>query len=63
MELHQQLQKEILIRGIKQKFIAEQIGVKQNKFNKMLSGETRITAKDFIKICKVLGIKTTEFKI
>lgn len=47
-------------RGIKQKFIAEQIGVSEQTLSAMLKGKTRIDADTFFAIAVVIRMSPEE---
>lgn len=44
--------------GIKQSFISEQSGIPESAVSRMLSGNIRLTADNFILICRALGVST-----
>lgn len=48
-------------RGIKQSFLAEQIGVSDSIMSKMLSGDYVITAINYYGICKALDVPMETF--
>lgn len=48
-------------RGIKQSFLAEQIGVSHSIMSKMLSGNYVITAINYYGICKALNVPMEQF--
>lgn len=43
--------------GMKQKFIAEKIGMSEPTFSAMLAGKRKIDADEFFKICDVLKMR------
>ena len=43
-------------RGLKQKFIAEHMGISPKKLSDMLNGRIRIYPDDIFKICSALGV-------
>lgn len=45
--------------GLKQKFVAEKIGISEQALSAMLNGRQKIGAEDFFAFCKVLN-KTPE---
>lgn len=44
--------------GIKQSFISEQSGIPESAVSRMLNGNIRMTADNFILICRALGVST-----
>lgn len=44
--------------GIKQSFISEQSGIPESAVSRMLNGNIRLTADNFILICRALGVST-----
>ncbi len=49
--------------GLKYKAIADRIGVPLNSFSAMLNGKRRITADEYVKICKALNVPLETFVI
>lgn len=47
--------------GIKQKTVAEKIGMNQNSFCAILSGRRRLLADEFLKICETLDVSPLTF--
>lgn len=47
--------------GIKQTFIAQQIGIPNTSLNSMLLEKQRISVEMYARICEVLGVPLTEF--
>lgn len=45
--------------GIKQKYIAERVGITESMFSAMLAGRRKVDVDEFFKLCQVLG-KTPE---
>ena len=43
--------------GLKQKFVAEKIGVSEPTFSALLSGKRKIDVDEFFKICTVLNLR------
>ena len=54
------LKSAIEARGMKQKFIAEKIGVSETALSVMLNGNQRIDVETFFKICVVLRMTPDE---
>ncbi len=48
--------------GIKQKFVADKIGISPELLRRSLEGERKIPADEFLKICWVLSLDLSDFK-
>ena len=53
---------EIKKRGLKQRFIAQQLQIADNTFANKLNGRYRFTAEELIKLAKILNINLNKFK-
>lgn len=51
----------IVERGIKQTFLAEAVGVPDSAMSDMLSGQRKIDAVEYYKICKALRVELEYF--
>lgn len=47
--------------GIKQKFLAEQIGISEQKLCLSLNGDRKLSFEEYEKICGCLGVNTDKF--
>lgn len=47
--------------GIKQSFLASELSLKENVLTSMLKGNRKISAEEYIIICKVLNLEMTYF--
>lgn len=59
--VHQKVREWISAAGISQKSIAIDMGISESRLSYMLSGRRRMTADDFILICKVAHISPKQF--
>ena len=48
-------------RGIKYTFISEAVGLPANVFSNMLNEKRKITAEEYFKICRAVGVSANEF--
>ena len=55
MLIHEKLKKSMRRKKIKQQYVADKMGVTKFFLSRILSGDRRITASDFLAICMVLG--------
>ena len=46
--------------GITQSHIAETVGIHQQTFSNMMNGKRKLTAEEYVRICRALG-KSTEY--
>ena len=53
--IYERINSAIEKRGLKQKAVAEKIGVSEQTFSAMLSGKRKISVDEFFSICTVLG--------
>ena len=61
MPLGKRIKNFIEERGIKQAFLAEQVGVSASVMSKMLAGNYPISAEDYYNICKALRVELSYF--
>lgn len=61
METNKKLAKIIAERGIKQTFISERTGISLDAISRILRCERKVTADEFLKICKAIGISPEDF--
>lgn len=54
--VHERVSAAVEKSGLKQKVIAERIGVSEQTFSAMLSGRRKIYADEFFNLCIVLGV-------
>ena len=47
--------------GIKQRYVAEQAGLSENKFSLMMRGKRQINAEEYLSICKALNVQPSFF--
>lgn len=47
-------------KGIKQKYVAEQIGFTEQEFSNMMNGRRMLKVDDIKPICKALGVRSGE---
>ncbi len=57
------LKKAIENRGIKLSYIAGKIGISADLLSKTINGTRRLTADEFLKICKVLNVTQDEIDV
>lgn len=57
------LNKKITDNGIKQSYISKQTNIPVDTISKILSGKRKITAEEFLKICKVLDVRQSEISL
>lgn len=62
LTLYEQLDKYVKDNGIKQAYIAQQTGLSADTISKVLRGERRMMADEFLNICFALGIDPAQFK-
>lgn len=62
MQVYEIIRKNITDRGIKQKFVAEQIGVPPELFRRSIEGKRKIPADEFVAICTVLSLQLSDFQ-
>jgi plasmid maintenance system antidote protein VapI len=55
------IKKHLSERGIKQTYIAKAIGIENNVFSMMLNNKRKITAEEYFRICKAIGINAEYF--
>lgn len=47
--------------GLKYSAVAEKCGIKQSTFSAMMNGTRKITADEYIVICRTLGVSLEQF--
>lgn len=47
--------------GIKYSFVAEKIGMPMNMFSPLLSGKRKMSAEEYLLICKAIGVDASYF--
>ena len=47
-------------KGLKQKYVAEQMGLSQNDFSNMMNGRKEFKVEYVVPLCKALGISANE---
>lgn len=62
MQVHEVIKKNITDRGIKQKFVADQIGIPPELFRRSIEGKRKIPADEFVAICNVLSLQMSDFQ-
>lgn len=60
-DAYKQLKKEIDSRGIKTKFVAQQIGISSSYFGQVLSGSRKLSTNVAVKASQVLGVPLSIF--
>lgn len=58
--VHERVRAAVEKSGLKQKAIAERIGVSEQTLSAMLSGRRKIDVDEFFKLCLVLGLAPNE---
>lgn len=61
MILNEQIRIFIENNGLKFNYVAEKAGIPKKKFYRLVNCESKITAEDFGKICKGLGVDPSLF--
>lgn len=61
-DTYKRLKQEIDKRGIKTKFIAQQVGISSNYLGQVLNGSRKLSTDVAIKVSQVLGIPVDFFK-
>lgn len=62
MRVHEQLNSYVEERGIKQSFISEKTGMNKDLVSRVLRGDRKLQADEFLKICEVLDIDPNMFR-
>lgn len=62
MPIYQQLSSYISQKGLKQTFVAEKAGLTADNLSKILNGNRRLMADEFLKICSALSLDPKEFQ-
>lgn len=62
MSAHEVIRKHIIDNGIKQRYVADRIGISPELFRRSLEGKRKIPADEFIGICTVLSLDINDFK-
>lgn len=57
------LKEHIQCLGFKQKAVAEKIGMDEHKFSRVLSGERRLAASEYINLCVAIDVPLEKFVI
>ena len=60
MNVQEALKKCIEEKGIKQRHIAERLGINENTFSQMITGKRKIEADEFIDICLCIDVDVGE---
>ncbi len=62
MRVYEQLSGYISEKGLKQAYVAEKSGLTADNLSKILNGNRRLTAEEFLNICKALSLDPKEFQ-
>lgn len=57
----QKIKKYLDDNGIKYSFVADKIGMPMNMFSPLLSGKRKMSAEEYLLICKAIGINANHF--
>lgn len=61
MEFHEKIKAYIVDHGIKQTFLAQKIGLTDYAFSDVLSGQRKLNAIEYYKLCQALGVPMEYF--
>ena len=62
MRVYERLNNYISEKGLKQTYVAEKSGLTADNLSKILNGNRKLTAEEFLNICKVLSLDPKEFQ-
>jgi len=61
--LGKKIKEYLRVKGIKQNYLAEQIGMNEKSLYAMLNGQRKVQAEEYFKICKALNVDLSTFAI
>lgn len=60
--IHERLRRCVSEKGLKQKHIADKVGISPDKLSKLLNGRVSLSADDFIRICIAIDESPDSFR-
>ena len=62
MQIEKKIKKEINERGIKLRYIANQVGMPEDKLSRSLGGYRKLKPDEFVGLCRVLDLRLSDFE-
>lgn len=59
--VYEELAKYLEAKGIKQSFVSKKADIEKNALSNILSGDRRMTADEYVRICDALDVSTEKF--